>query len=130
MEKTVEVFAGVSFLVIGLSHLFQPIIWVEWFSRLRSLGRSGAFAEGFIALNFGALIVSFHNVWSGPAIVLTLIGWSQVLKALFRFVAPAASLRLYEKMGPERALQFRVAGVFALILSAFFLFLGLRKTTP
>lgn len=124
MEKVIQVFAAVSFLIIGLSHIFQPQAWVEFFARLRSLGRTGAFAEGFISLSFGALIVSFHNVWSGPAMVLTLIGWGQVLKALFRFVAPAASLRLYERITPERAWQFRLAGGLALVLSAFLVYLA------
>lgn len=127
MEKSIQVFAAVSFLVIGLSHIFQPGAWVELFARLRSLGRPGAFAEGFLSLNFGALIVSFHNVWSGPAMILTLIGWAQVLKALFRFVAPAASLRLYERITPERAWQFRLAGGLALVLSAFLVFLARNR---
>lgn len=130
MERAIQVFAAVSFLVIGLSHLVQPGAWVEFFARLRSLGRPGAFAEGYISLNFGALIVSFHNVWSGPAVVLTLIGWGQVLKALVRFVAPGASLRLYERISPERAWQFRLAGGFALVLSAFLAFLAVRETVP
>ncbi|MES1245904.1 MAG: hypothetical protein ABUT39_30130 [Acidobacteriota bacterium] len=130
MERAIQVFAAVSFLVIGLSHIFQPGTWVEFFTKLRSLGRLGAFAEGFISLNFGAVIVSFHNVWSGPAVVLTLIGWGQVLKALFRFVAPAASLRLYERISPERAWQFRLGGGVALVLSAFLVFLAVRKTIP
>ena len=130
MEKAVQVFAAVSFLVIGLSHMLQPRAWVEFFSKLRDLGRPGAFAEGLISLNFGAVIVSFHNVWSGPAIVLTLIGWGQVLKALFRFTAPEASLRVYEKIRPERAWQFRVAGAFAVALSAFLAFLAFREAIP
>jgi uncharacterized protein YjeT (DUF2065 family) len=130
VEKAIQVFAAVSFLVIGLSHLLQPRAWVEFFTQLRSLGRPGAFAEGFISLNFGAVIVAFHNVWSGPAVVLTLIGWGQVLKALLRFVAPAASLRLYERISPERAWQFRLAGGVALVLSAFLVFLAVRKTIP
>ena len=130
MERAVQIFAAVSFLLVGLSHLCQPRAWVECFTKLRSLGRPGALAEGFIALNFGAVIVSFHNVWSYPAVVLTLIGWGQVLKSLFRFVAPTASLRVYEKIRPERGWQFRVAGGFALVLSAFALMLALRKTTP
>lgn len=127
MERAVQVFAAVSFLVIGLSHVLQPAAWVEFFTKLRNLGRPGVFVEGFLSLSFGAVIVSFHNVWSGPPAVLTLIGWGQVLKALFRFVAPAASLRLYEKIRPERAWQFRVAGGFALVLSAFFVFLAVRS---
>ena len=127
MERAVQVFAAASFLVIGISHLLRPGAWVEFFAKLRELGRPGAFVEGFIGLNFGAIIVSFHNVWSGPAVVLTLIGWSQVLKAFFRFVAPEASLRVYEKIRPERAWQIRVAGVLAVALSAFLAFLAFRE---
>lgn len=128
MEKAVQVFAAVSFLVIGLSHALQPGVWVEYFVKLRNLGRPGMFAEGFVTLSFGAIIVSFHNVWSGPEVVLTLIGWAQVIKAMVRFVAPEASLRIYERVTPERAWQFRVAGGFALVLSAFLMFLALRKS--
>lgn len=127
MERSIQVFAALSFLVIGISHLLRPGAWVEYFVKLRGLGRPGMFIEGFISLNFGALIVAFHNVWSGPEMVLTLIGWSQVSKGLFRFVAPQSSLRLYARIAPERAWQFRLAGGFALGLSAFLAFLALRR---
>ena len=120
-------FAGVSFMAIGLSHLIQPLAWVEWFSRLRALGRPGVFAEGFVTLNFGALIVAFHNVWSGPGVVLTVVGWAQVLKGLVRFIAPTAIFRVYDRMVPERAWQFRVAGVGATVLGAFFLWLACQN---
>ena len=117
MERSVEVFAALYLLVIGLSHMVQPHAWVEFFTWLRERGRTGVFVEGFLSLGFGALIVAFHNVWSGLPIVLTLVGWGQVLKGLVRFVAPQLSLRVYERVTPERALQFRVAGIFALALS-------------
>lgn len=127
MERTVQIFAAVNFFVIGLSHIFQRGAWVEFFAKLHSLGRLGAFAEGFLYLNFGAMIVSFHNVWSGPEVVLTLIGWVQILKALLRFVAPTSVLRIYKRMGPERAWQIQVAGGVLLALSAF---LAFRDTLP
>lgn len=126
MEKAIQVFTGVSFLAIGLSHLLQPLAWVEWFSKLRTLGRPGVFAEGFVTLNFGALIVAFHNVWSGPGVVLTLVGWAQVLKGLTRFLAPTAILGVYGKVAPERAWQFRVAGGAAIVLGSFFFWLALQ----
>ncbi len=129
MEQSVQVFVGVAFIVIGLSHIFQRSAWVEYFAKLYSLGRLGAFAEGFLYLNFGALIVSFHNVWTVPEVVLTLIGWVHLLKALVRFVAPIAVLRMYQKMGPERAWQIQLAGGFLLVLSAFFLFLAFQETS-
>ena len=128
VEKAIQVFVAVNFLVIGLSHLIQRSAWLEYFAKLHSLGRLGPFAEGFLYLNFGALIVSFHNVWTIPEVVLTLIGWVQVLKALVRFIAPEAVLRMYEKMGQERAWQIQLAGGFLLALSAFFLFLAFQKT--
>ena len=126
MERAIQVFVAVNFFVIGLSHIFQRSAWIEFFVKLHSLGRLGPFAEGFLYLNFGALIVSFHNVWTFPEVVLTLIGWTQVLKALLRFVAPAKVLRMYERMRQERAWQIQVAGGVLLALSAFFMFLAIQ----
>jgi len=119
MEKATEAFAALCFFGIGLSHILQPIAWVQFFTWLHDKGRVGMFVEGFLCLNFGAFIVSFHNVWSGLAVVLTVIGWGQLLKGLIRFSAPELSLRIYERVTPERAWQFQVAGIFALALSCF-----------
>lgn len=130
MEKEIQVFVAVNFFVIGLSHIFQRCAWVEFFAKLHNLGRLGPFAEGFLYLNFGALIVSLHNVWSFPNVVLTLIGWVHVSKALFRFVAPDTVLRAYGRMGMERAWQIQAAGGFLLALSALFVFLAFQKSGP
>jgi len=119
MEQAVQLFAAISFLVIGLSHLSQPKSWVAFYQALAARGTPGAFIEGFLLLNFGAIIVAFHNVWHGPALVLTLIGWAQVLKGLGRFVAPQVGLRVMQRATPERAWLFQVGGVLALLLSGF-----------
>ena len=66
MEQATQVFAAASFLVIGLSHLFQPRAWVAWFQSLAAQGPSGAFTEGFLSVSFGAIVAGFHNVWHGP----------------------------------------------------------------
>jgi uncharacterized protein YjeT (DUF2065 family) len=124
--KEIEIFAALSFLAIGLSHLLQPQAWVEYFVRLRDQGPSGAFTEGFLCLTFGSLIVSFHNVWSGLPAVLTVIGWAQVAKGLVRFVAPQVSLKGYQRIGSEQAWKFRAGGVFSLALAAFLGYLVLR----
>src|SRR5262245_55733328 len=103
MEQAVQVFAAIGFLVIGLSHLAQPRSWVAFFQALAARGTTGVFLEGFLLLNFGAIIVAFHNVWRGPAIVLTLVGWAQLLKGVGRFVAPQLGLRVMQRVSPERA---------------------------
>ncbi len=125
-EHGVQVFAAVSLFVIGLSHLFQPKVWVAYYQGLAAQGPAGAFIEGFLCLTFGGIIVGFHNVWQGPALFLTLIGWAQVLKGLGRFVAPQLAVRVMQRASLDRAWFFRAGGVFALFLSGFTLWLRLR----
>ena len=126
MEQATQVFAAVSLLVIGLSHLLQPKAWVTYFQALAAQGTSGAFIEGFLCLTFGGIIVGFHNVWHGPALVLTLLGWAQVLKGLGRFVAPQLAVRIMARASLERPWVFQIGGVFALLLSGFVWWLRFR----
>ena len=126
MEQAVQLYAAVSFSVIGLSHLIQPRGWIAFYQALATRGIPGVFAEGFLSLTFGGLIVGFHNVWHGPAMVLTLIGWGQVLKGAGRFLAPEAGLRMMQRMSPERAWLFQAGGALALVLSAFLWWLRFR----
>ena len=119
MSGATQVFAAISFLVIGLSHLVHPKSWVTFYQGLAARGTSGAFLEGFLLLNFGAMIVAFHNVWHGPATVLTVIGWAQVLKGAGRFLVPQIGLRIMQRIDEERAWYFRIGGVFALLISGF-----------
>src|SRR5687768_13392461 len=111
MEQAIQLFAAISFLVIGLSHLGRPQSWVAFYQALSVRGTPGVFLEGFLLLNFGAIIVAFHNVWNGPALVLTLIGWAQVLKGAVRFLAPQVGLRVMQRITPERAWYFQLGGV-------------------
>src|SRR5215208_1104445 len=117
MEQATQLFAAISFLVIGLSHLGQPKAWVAFYQALAARGAPGVFLEGFLLLMFGAAIVAFHNVWHGPALLLTLIGWAQVLKGAGRFVAPQVALRVMQRITPDRAWYFQIGGVMALALS-------------
>ena len=127
MEQATQVFAAVSFLVIGLSHLAQSRAWVTFYQALAARGTTGAFLEGFVILNFGALIVAFHNVWHGPATVLTVIGWAHLLKGTGRFVAPQIGLRVIERINQERAWHFQAGGVIALLLSGFLWWVRFRS---
>jgi hypothetical protein len=127
VERAVEVFAALYLFGIGLSHVAQPLAWVEFFTWLRGKGRSGVFVEGLLSLGFGSLVVAFHNVWAGWPVVLTLVGWGQVLKGLARLAAPQVSLRAYELVAPERAWHFQVGGAFAILLSAFLGYLALAR---
>ena len=100
--------------------------WTEFFAELLAKGRAGVFVEGLFCLWFGALVVAFHNIWSGLPAILTIVGWLQVLKGLLRLTVPGLGLRIYERIVPERAWAFRIAGVFGIALGGLFTYLAFR----
>ena len=121
MEKSIEVLVIILFGVVGLSHLLQPRAWVELFILLRGKGEAGAFVDGLLNLPIGALIVVFHNRWSGIPLALTLVGWCLVIKGLIRFCAPKQALRMIARVSVERSWEFQAAGA---MLVAFASLLG------
>ncbi len=115
MQQAIQIFAAINFLVIGLSHVVQHRAWAEFFILLHRQGRPGAFANGFLSLLMGTLIVAFHNVWSGIPVVLTVLGWSFVLKAAVVFVVPNWGLRSIGRVRRENSRMFMIPGVLLII---------------
>ena len=118
MERATEVFAVLNLAIIGASHIAQPRGWVEFFIFLRERGHAGVFFNGMLSLTFGSILVSFHNVWTGLPMVVTLLGWAQVLKGLLSLVAPSIGLKKMMRVSMERAWEFQAAGVALVLLAA------------
>ena len=117
MERAVEVFAIINLVIIGLSHIFQTHAWVDFFLPLRERGHAGVFVAAFLSLWFGSIVVAFHNVWTGIPVVLTLLGWAQVIKAFIYFVFTSVGLRKLQTPSHERAHLFIYPGVVFLVLA-------------
>ena len=117
MERSVEVFAIILFGVLGLSHILQPKAWAEFFILLRGKGEAGAFVDGLVNLPLAGVIIGFHNTWSGIPIVLTLVGWSLLIKSLIRFCAPKLGLRMMARVSVERSWEFQMAGAGLVVLA-------------
>lgn len=117
MERAIEVFAAISFLIIGLSHVFQHRAWADFFILLHRQGRPGVFANGFLSLFTGTLIVGFHNVWSGIPVILTLLGWGFVLKSIVTFVFPDWGLRSIGRVRQDNSRMFIVPGVIMIVVA-------------
>ena len=75
------------------------------------------FANGFLSLTAGSLIFSFHRVWSGIPLVLTVFGLLNLLKASICFLLPAQAMRSMQRVSVERSREFIVAGVFSLAIA-------------
>lgn len=122
MEQSIRMIAGLSFVIVGLSHVARPRAWARFFIALAEKGEVGSFLVALLHLPVGALIVSLHNVWSGPHVVLTLIGWGYVTKSLVYFVFPGFAARVLARTSEERAWEFAAGGVPLAAYGAFLLY--------
>jgi hypothetical protein len=103
MERAVHVFVLVNLLVIGLSHVLAPVAWARFFGWLRGKGEAGVFIVAGMSLSFGSIIVAFHNVWHGLPLVVTLLGWAQVLKGAIYYCFPAFGLKQLARVREDNA---------------------------
>ena len=127
MELAVTKLAIICLLITGVSHVVQPRVWARFFIDMHSRGEVGSFHNALLHFPLGVLIVSFHNVWHGLPIVLTLIGWGLVLKSFIYFTFPRHGLRILARVSMERSWELIIAGVFSLGLSALLIFSLLRR---
>jgi hypothetical protein len=118
MERAIEVLVVVQLVVVGLSHMVQHRAWAEFFIWLRAKGRAGVFANGFLSLWVGTLIVAFHPVWTGIPLLLTVFGVMNVFKATTAFLVPSWGLRSMERISLERSWIFVPAGAIMLVFAA------------
>jgi len=122
MELAVTKIAIMSFFVIGMSHIVQPRVWARFFIDMHGKGEVGSFLNALLHFPIGVLIVSFHNVWSGLPIVLTLIGWGLVLKSFIYFIFPGHGVKMLARVSLDRSWEFIVAGIFSVGLSGLLIF--------
>ena len=117
MEHAVQIYAIINLTVIGIFHVVRPRVWVDFFVFLRERGEAGVFAVAVLNLIFGSIIVAFHNVWSGIPLVLTVLGWANVVKSLLYLMFPAIGLRTLQSLSHERANLVLLGGILFLLLA-------------
>lgn len=119
MEAGIERLAALVFVITGLSHVAAPKVWARFFIDMREKGEIAGFYNAFVHIPLGLLILAFHPVWSGPGLLVTLIGCALTLKGTIYFLWPALALRSLAHVSEESAWKFRVAGVPAVLLGMF-----------
>lgn len=126
MEIGIEKLVAISYLVIGLSHLIQPRVWAKFFIMLRDKGEVGSLLSGLLHFPLGVVIVSFHNVWHGIPVAVTVMGWGLVFKGLLYLTHPKHGMRMLGRVSIERSWEFAIAGIIAVGLSGLIFFSLLR----
>ena len=118
MERAVEIYAVIQLSVIGLSHIVQHRAWAEFYLFLRGKGDAGVFANAFLNLMLGSVILAFHQVWSGIPLILTVLGVLNVVKATISFLAPSVSMRSMNRVSLEGSRIFIPSGAAFVVIAA------------
>lgn len=93
-QSAVQLIMGIGCLLIGLSHILQPRMWQEYFAALHEQGTVGVLIRTMTWELWPALIVvTLHQVWSGPGVLLTIFGWLLLAKSAVSLLVPQIGLR-------------------------------------
>ena len=118
METGLQVAVSIQCSVFGVAHLLRPGVLIQFYGVLASKGEAGVVFIALLSLLSGSVIVAFHNVWTGLPIVLTLVGWSQLLKGTSYLLFPSLGLRFISRVTPDRQNAFRLPGIPLLVVAA------------
>lgn len=116
MEQGIERLAALVFIVTGLSHAAAPRAWIRFFVDMRGRGEIAGLYHGYVHGPLGFLIVAFHPVWTGPGLLVTLLGWALAIKGTLYWVWPGLAQKTLARASEERAWEFRVAGAASVAL--------------
>lgn len=93
-QSIVQFIFLISCVPLGLSHIVRPALWVDFFGKLHVQGTSGLVLKVLaVELWPGIILVTLHQVWWGPGIVLTIYGWAQFAKLWVTLLAPELGMR-------------------------------------
>lgn len=116
--REIEWAAAILFAGVGLVQIYAPGLFTAYHARLIERGPAAVRGYGLVVLSLGGLIAVFHNVWSGPALVLTAAGWLLVLEGAVCAFAPSLGSMGFAASDPAMRRRAVVAtGVGAVIVS-------------
>ena len=93
MEQGVERLAALMLAVTCLSHIAAPHAWARLFNRIDESGEMAGLLYGAVHLPLGLMIVAFHDVWTWPEAVVTVLGWALLLKGTWHWTVPSLAKR-------------------------------------
>ncbi len=105
MEQTIELVLGTGMIVIGLSCLIRTENWIDWCRKISDGGQENAVVLGAWSFMLCALITGFHPVWSGPAMLLTVISSIGMAESLIYLFFPAILPKIWSPFLKSKTLM-------------------------
>jgi hypothetical protein len=99
------------FLILGLSHLLQPQLWVRFFELIRQT-RMASVIIPMYTLPIGLILIVEHNRWEWDwSLFLTIAGWVTTIKSTFYLLSPGIADRMLEKQMVTSPRSYQVVGL-------------------
>jgi hypothetical protein len=115
---TIQAVFAPAFLLMGLSHVVQPLLWIRFFEVLRQTGLA-AFIIPIYTLPFALVLVVGHNLWAWDwPLFLTVAGWGMTIKCALYLLVPELANRTLEKKIVKSARTFQIAGAIMALFGA------------
>lgn len=108
--KFIQAIIAPAFVLMGLSHVLQPQLWVRFFE---VVGRTGVAAciIPLYTLPIALVLIAGHNVWVWDwPLSLTLAGWAMTIKCTLYLLVPKLTERMLEQGIAKTARSYQIAG--------------------
>jgi hypothetical protein len=111
----IELYVLLSFLIVGVSHIARPEMWVDLFNKMIAAGVAAPVIAG-MHLPLGLVLIITHNDWQWqPGIIFTILGWSYTFKGTLYLIFPDTVRRVVSvQQHPVR--NMRIAGFMIFLL--------------
>jgi hypothetical protein len=86
--QIVQAVIAPAFVLMGLSHVVQPALWVRFFETVRKSGLAAAIIPLY-TLPIALVLIVGHNVWVWDwSVFLTIAGWAMAIKCALYLTVP------------------------------------------
>jgi len=108
--QIVQAVVAPAFLLMGLSHLLQPQLWVRFFAAVRQTGLAAVIIPMY-TLPFALVLIAGHNVWEWDwPLFLTIAGWGMTIKCVLYLLVPGFTDRVLVTNMAKSARNYQIAG--------------------
>lgn len=121
MEQAIAFTVGFSVFFISLSCLIRTDLWIEWCRRFQEGGEIRSLTLGTVSLFISSLIVGFHPVWNGPAMLITILGVIGMIESVIYLLFPAVMVPVWAFFIRSPAM-FRLSAGVGVLAGAFILY--------
>lgn len=114
----VEAVLVIPLFILGVSHIVQKQMWLDFFADLAAKGHPGVVWRTFMLELWPAvLIVVFHQDWTLPGVLITAYGHLLMAKVILSLLYPKLGLKSLQQADKVGDKAFIPAGVILIIIS-------------